>query len=111
MPNKVRFSLTSGERGDGPLSLMLRANTCLAPDKTVTHCDGDVALSMPAGIATGDAFAFDLARREITLTGKVVLFAGMNRMNGSSLVLDASNGVIHMNGQDVKSGYPGMPTR
>ncbi len=109
MPNKVHMTLTSGERGDNPRALMLRADNCQDIKNNVEHCDGDVALSMPAGIATGDAFTFDVEARKMTLTGKVILFAGMNRMSGTSLVLDASNGVIHMNGQDVKSGYPGMP--
>jgi len=107
MPNRVKFTFTHDERGN-PLALMLSADNCDSGDKGPFHCQGNIALSMPSGIVTGDVATFDYETRKLTLTGKVVMFAGINRMNGALLILDANTGVIHMNGEDVKSGYPGM---
>jgi len=106
-PKRLKMSIMHSDidgREVSPLAVMMTADTC-NNDKMLTHCKGNVALSVPAGLVTGDAVDVEVGK--ITLTGKVVMFVGRTQMNGALLTMNVETGVMHMNGQDVKSGFPG----
>jgi lipopolysaccharide export system protein LptA len=59
---------------------------------------GKVFVSSPSETAAGDAGVYDIAAKEITLTGKVVLTRGDNVIRGQRLVLDLATGESRIEG-------------
>jgi lipopolysaccharide export system protein LptA len=59
---------------------------------------GDVLVTSPQESARGDVGVYDVANREITLTGEVVLTRGENVIRGQKLVMDMDTGVSRMQG-------------
>jgi len=59
---------------------------------------GQVLVSSPQETARGDVGVYDVASREITLTGEVVLTRGENVIRGQKLVMDMDTGVSRMQG-------------
>jgi lipopolysaccharide export system protein LptA len=59
---------------------------------------GQVFVSSPQETARGDVGVYDVAEREITLTGDVVLTRGENVIRGQKLVMDMDTGLSRMHG-------------
>lgn len=59
---------------------------------------GQVLVTSPQETARGDVGIYDVASREITLTGEVVLTRGENVIRGQKLVMDMDTGVSRMQG-------------
>lgn len=59
---------------------------------------GQVFVSSPEETARGDLGVYDVASREITLTGDVVLTRGENVIRGQKLVMDMDTGLSRMQG-------------
>lgn len=64
---------------------------------------GNVFISSPSETAQGDKGVYDVDRREITLTGKVVLTRGENVIRGQHLVMNMETGHSKIDG-----GEPGV---
>lgn len=59
---------------------------------------GQVFINSPQETARGDLGVYDVASREITLTGDVVLTRGENVIRGEKLVMDMDTGLSRMHG-------------
>jgi lipopolysaccharide export system protein LptA len=59
---------------------------------------GQVFVSSPQETARGDVGVYDVAEREITLSGDVVLTRGGNVIRGQKLVMDMDTGLSRMQG-------------
>ena len=59
---------------------------------------GQVSVSSPDETARGDVGIYDVAEREITLTGDVVLTRGENVIRGQKLTMDMDTGLSRMQG-------------
>ena len=64
---------------------------------------GHVLFDAPSGTASGTAGTYDLASRDVTLTGDVVLTKDKNVMRGTKLVVDLDSGKASF----TASGMPG----
>lgn len=60
------------------------------------EADGNVVVASTQGEATGANAVYDVAKRIVTMTGKVVLTNGQNVMRGSSLVVNLASGQANL---------------
>lgn len=79
-------------------------------DGTIERIDatGNVFVSSPGETAQGDSGVYDVARREITLTGKVVLTRGQNVIRGRRLVLNMTTGQSRIDGGGAQGRVRGL---
>jgi lipopolysaccharide export system protein LptA len=68
------------------------------------EADGNVVVASTQGQATGANAVYDVSRRLVTLTGKVVLTNGQNVMRGSSLVVNLASGQANLTSQGRVEG-------
>lgn len=57
---------------------------------------GNVVLASPNGQATGATAVYDIAKRVVVMSGKVVLTQGQNVMRGAALTVDLSGGQANL---------------
>jgi lipopolysaccharide export system protein LptA len=60
------------------------------------EADGNVVVASAQGQATGGNAVYDVSKRIVTLTGKVVLTNGQNVMRGSQLVVNLASGKANL---------------
>ena len=60
------------------------------------EADGNVVVASTQGEATGANAIYDVSKRIVTLTGKVVLTNGQNVMRGSQLVVNLASGQANL---------------
>jgi lipopolysaccharide export system protein LptA len=79
------------------------------------EADGNVVVASTQGQATGATAVYDVSKRVVTLTGKVVLTNGQNVMRGSMLVVNLASGQANLTSQGRVEGLfvptkaPSMP--
>ena len=89
---KVWYRSGGGQKG--------KASTAADVGGAIVRIDavGQVFVSSPEETARGDVGVYDVAEREITLTGDVVLTRGENVIRGQKLVMDMDTGLSRMQG-------------
>jgi len=65
---------------------------------------GHVLFDAPSGAASGDQGVYDLAARDVTLTGGVVLTKDKNVMRGTMLVVDLDSGKANFTAKGMPGG-------
>jgi lipopolysaccharide export system protein LptA len=60
------------------------------------EANGNVVVASTQGEATGANAVYDVSKRTVTLTGKVVLTNGQNVMRGSALVVNLASGQANL---------------
>jgi lipopolysaccharide export system protein LptA len=65
---------------------------------------GNVVLASPQGEATGSSAVYDIAQREVRMSGKVLLVQGLNTLRGTSLVINLATGRAALTGQGGATG-------
>ena len=65
---------------------------------------GHVLFDAPSGTASGDTGTYDLAARDVTLTGSVVLTKDKNVMRGTMLVVDLDSGKARFTAKGMAGG-------
>lgn len=65
---------------------------------------GHVLFDAPSGTASGDTGIYDLAARDVTLTGSVVLSKDKNVMRGTMLVVDLDSGKARFTAKGMPGG-------
>lgn len=80
--------------------LRLRSDTLAirAQKGTISRIEanGNVVVASTQGQATGANAIYDVSKRVVTLTGKVVLTNGQNVMRGSSLIVNLASGQANL---------------
>ena len=65
---------------------------------------GHVLFDAPSGTASGDTGTYDLAARDVTLTGSVVLTKDKNVMRGTMLVVNLDSGQARFTAKGMPGG-------
>ena len=80
------------------------------------EANGNVVVASTSGQATGANATYDVSKRLVTMTGKVILTNGQNVMRGSMLVVNLASGQANLTSQGrveglfVPSKNPTMPS-
>ncbi len=89
-------------------NLKMRSDTLhiQAQKGTISHieAEGNVVVASTQGEATGSNAVYDVGKRMVTLTGKVVLTNGQNVMRGSMLVVNLASGQANLTSQGRVEG-------
>lgn len=75
------------------------------PDKI--YAQGNVVVTSPTGVATGDSGVYDVNPRVVTLNGHVVLTKNQDVMRGQMLTVNLLSGLATLNGGVSTEGKPG----
>ena len=86
----------------------VRIATANGQASTVTAVGKVVADSPKSGIVTGDNGVYDVQRRTVVMTGRVVLKNGANVMQGQQLTVNLATGQATVGG-GVAATTPGAP--
>lgn len=89
-------------------NLKLRSDTLSikAAKGTISRIEakGNVVLASPQGQATGSTATYDIAERQVKMTGKVTLVQGQNALQGTSLVINLATGRAALTGEGSGDG-------